>query len=115
MKTKAQLRHDLAVHSLLALLELHPERRKLLKAGKQRDDLLRALIPLYAVGGTYSQQLFTSGSVSTFWKLNGVKIQAPRVARAYRTHIGYARMTRYGRVITPNGRAYVLSALGRLP
>jgi len=100
------------LQAILLLLDKHPKRPALIRAGKQRDDLLRALVPLYILKGTKEPHaLVSSGTVSKFWKLHGVKIQGPRVARAWRERIGYSRVTRHGRVLTPNGVQYVQHAL----
>ena len=98
-----------SVDEVLVALETHALRAALVRAGKQADDLLRALIPLFLA--PKSKEAITGGTISIFWKLHGVKIEGPRAARALREHIGYARCTRHGRRITPNGIAYVRHAI----
>jgi hypothetical protein len=98
-----------AVEHLVAALERHPRRSLLVKAGKEKDQLLRSLIPLY-VGQKLTVEV-TSGDTSHFWKLHGVKYLAPNAAKALREHVGYARRTKNGLQITPNGVKYVEAAL----
>jgi hypothetical protein len=91
---------------LLVLLERHPKRAKLIKVAKATNDqLARALVPLYIAKGKGVE--ITSIVVSQFWKLHGNNFQAPRVAKAWREHVGYARNTRDGKQITPNGEKYL--------
>lgn len=91
---------------LLALLERHPKRAKLIKVAKATNDqLARALVPLYIATGKGVE--ITSIVVSQFWKLQGHNFQAPRVAKAWREHVGYARNTRDGKQITTNGKKYI--------
>ena len=99
-----------AVEHLVAVLDHHPKRVALVKAGKQRDQLLRSLIPLY-LGQKMHDVEITSGDTSHFWKLHGVKYLAPNAAKALREHIGFARRTKVGPQITPNGIKYVETAL----
>lgn len=80
----------------------------LIKAGKQKDQLLRSLIPLYLSKGSFE---VTSGTTTRFWSKHGVSFAAPNVAKALREHVGYARRTAKGPQITPNGIKYVEQAL----
>jgi hypothetical protein len=98
------------IEHLVAILDKHPKRSELVKAGKQRDQLLRSLIPLY-LGQKLTNVEITSGDTSGFWKLHGVKYLAPNAAKALREHVGYARRTKFGPQITPNGTKYVDGAL----
>lgn len=93
---------------LLAETAAHPKRAALIKAGKQKDQLLRSLIPLYVTKGGYE---ITSGTTSKFWAKHGVTYAAPNAAKALREHVGYARRTAKGLQITPNGTRYVEQAL----
>ncbi len=93
---------------LLASLDKHPKKAALIKAGKQKDQLLRSLIPLYVGRGVD----VSSGLTSKFWAKHGVSYAAPNVAKALREHVGYARRTaKGGPQITPNGVKYVEQAL----
>jgi len=98
------------VQHLVAKLDANPKRAALVKAGKQRDQLLRSLIPLY-LGQKLTNVEITSGDTSDFWRLYGVKYLAPNAAKALREHVGYARRTKAGLQITPNGIKYVEAAL----
>ena len=98
-----------ALDIVLKSLEGSSKRSMLIKAGKQKDQLLRSLIPLYLARN--SEVEITSGVVSNFWKLHGVKYAAPNAAKALREHVGYARNTKTGKAITPNGIKYVEQAL----
>jgi hypothetical protein len=93
---------------VLASLEAHPKKAGLIKAGKQKDQLLRSLIPLYVARGGVE---VSSGTTSKFWAKHGVVYAAPNVAKALREHVGYARRTAKGPQITPNGIKYVEQAL----
>ncbi|MDP1825218.1 MAG: hypothetical protein Q8L48_18310 [Archangium sp.] len=93
---------------VLASLEAHPKKAGLIKAGKQKDQLLRSLIPLYVARGAVE---VSSGTTSKFWAKHGVVYAAPNVAKALREHVGYARRTAKGPQITPNGIKYVEQAL----
>jgi hypothetical protein len=101
------------VEHLVSILDKHPKRALLTKAGKQKDQLLRSLIPLYL--GQKLDAEITSGDTSEFWKLYGVKYLAPNAAKALREHVGYARRTKGGLQITPNGVRYVEAALKGQP
>jgi hypothetical protein len=98
-----------ALDIVVKSLEGSSKRSVLIKAGKQKDQLLRSLIPLYLA--RHSDVEITSGVVSKFWKLHGVKYAAPNAAKALREHVGYARNTKTGKAITPNGIKYVEQAL----
>lgn len=98
------------VEHLVAALDHHPKRSMLVKAGKMKDQLLRSLIPLY-VAQKMTDVEISSGDTSEFWKLHGVKFLAPNAAKALREHVGYARRTKVGPQITPNGIKYVEAAL----
>lgn len=94
---------------LLSALDSHPKKAALIKAGKQKDQLLRSLIPLY-VGRSGVE--VSSGVTSKFWARHGITYAAPNVAKALREHVGYARRTaKGGPQITPNGIKYVEQAL----
>lgn len=94
---------------LLSSLNAHPKKASLIKAGKQKDQLLRSLIPLYVGRGSIE---VSSGLTSKFWAKHGVTYAAPNVAKALREHVGYARRTaKGGPQITPNGIKYVEQAL----
>lgn len=93
---------------LVAAFEGHPKKAALIKAGKQKDQLLRALIPLYV---SKAQFEVSSGTASKFWAKYGVTFAAPNVAKALREHVGFARRTAKGPQITPNGIKYVEMSL----
>ena len=93
-----------------AALEASGKKAAVLKAGKQKDQLLRALLPLYLSKGEFE---VTSGTTSKFWSKNGVSFAAPNVAKALREHAGYARRTAKGAQLTPNGVKYVEAALAK--
>lgn len=92
----------------------HPKRALLVRAGKQKDQLLRSLIPLYLAQKLPNVEI-TSGDTSSFWAQHGVKYLAPNAAKALREHVGYARRTKLGPQITPNGVKYVEAALKGAP
>lgn len=93
--------------ALLLALKKHPRKEALIKAGSQRDQLLRSLIPLYL-----ARELdVNSGTISRFWKVHGVRYASPNAAKALREHVGYARSSKKGKRITPNGIKYVEAAL----
>lgn len=98
-----------AFEVVLASLAKHPAKAALVKAGTQPDQLLRSLIPLYLAQGSGVD--VTSGVIHKFWSKHGVKFAAPNAAKALREHVGYARQTKAGREITPNGIKYVDAAL----
>lgn len=90
---------------------------KLIEAGKkQRDQLLRALIPLIIakeVPHVFPRSPITCGDVERFWKAQGVRFLATNAAGVLRWHIGYSRRTKAGPQITPNGVKYIEAALRR--
>jgi hypothetical protein len=92
-------------------LRVSPKVRALKKAGRQRDSLLRALVPLYVTRHLRADELVTSGVTQRFWADQGVTVQATVMAKALREHVGYARRTRTGLQITPNGVKYVEAAI----
>ncbi len=92
---------------VLAALDSSSKKAALIKAGKQKDQLLRSLIPLYVARNVD----VSSGVTSKFWAKHGVSFAAPNVAKALREHVGYARRTAKGPQITPNGIKYVEQAL----
>lgn len=98
-----------ALSVVLGNLAKHPGKNALIKAGTHPDQLLRSLIPLYLAQGSGVD--VTSGVITTFWKKHGVKFAAPNAAKALRQHVGYARQTKGGREITPNGVKYVEAAV----
>jgi hypothetical protein len=93
---------------LLKALDANAKKAALIKAGKQKDQLLRSLIPLYLSKGAFE---VTSGTTTRFWAKQGISFAAPNVAKALREHVGYARRTAKGAQITPNGVKYVEAAL----
>jgi hypothetical protein len=102
------------VDDLVAILNRHGKKAELIRAGKvHKDQLLRSLIPLY-LGKNLDSEV-TSGHVSKFWSIYGVKYAAPNAAKALREHVGYARNTKTGRQITPNGIKYVEAAANGRP
>lgn len=98
-----------ALAAVLAALDGHSKKAALVKAGKQKDQLLRSLIPLYVARNANVE--VSSGVTSKFWAKFGVKYAAPNAAKALREHVGYARRTKAGNQITPNGVRYVEAAL----
>jgi len=99
----------LPIDQLSQALARHPRRAGLVRAGKQKDQLLRSLVPLYLARPLGLE--VNSGLISRFWKLQGVKYAPPNAAKALRNHAGYAKQTKAGRLISPNGVKYVESAL----
>ncbi len=102
------------VSLLVQKLGSHPKKAQLVRAGKQKDQLLRSLIPLYLAQKLANVEI-TSGDTSDFWAKHGVKYLAPNAAKALREHVGYARRTKLGPQITPNGIKYVEAALKGAP
>jgi len=102
------------VSLLVQKLGSHPKRAQLVRAGKQKDQLLRSLIPLYLAQKLANVEI-TSGDTSDFWAQHGVKYLAPNAAKALREHVGFARRTKLGPQITPNGIKYVEAALKGAP
>lgn len=102
------------LEQLVAKLDAHGKKAQLVRAGKQKDQLLRSLIPLYLAQKLHNLEI-TSGDTSDFWGLYGVKFLAPNAAKVLREHVGYARRTKFGPQITPNGIKYVEAALKGAP
>jgi len=98
-----------ALGTVLSVLDGHSKKASLVKAGKQKDQLLRSLIPLYIARNVNAE--VSSGVTSKFWAKFGVKYAAPNAAKALREHGGYSKRTKNGNQITPNGVKYVESAL----
>ncbi len=94
---------------VLAAHKAHPKAKALARAGKQKDQLLRSLIPLY-VARPLGLEL-TSGVASKFWAKHGVTFAAPNAAKVLREHKGYAKRGSAGVRITEQGVAYVEAAL----
>lgn len=103
--TTARLRATM----VLEALQRHHRKLDLVKVGKHRDSLLRALIPLCLMQN--SGMRVTSGTTQRLWRKFGVKVQATVMAKALRERVGYSRCTRLGPKITPNGVKYVEAAL----
>lgn len=97
------------LEALLSALEAHPKKASLVKAGKQKDQLLRSLIPLY-VGQKLDVEV-SSGTTSKFWSKHGITYAAPNAAKALREHSGFAKRTAKGVQITAAGVKYVDDAL----
>lgn len=95
--------------ALLKAFESHPKKAALIKGGKQKDQLLRALIPLYV--GSKAGLDVSSGTTSKFWLKHGVKFAAPNAAKALREHEGFSKRTAKGVQISPTGVKYVETAL----
>ncbi len=102
---------DPSLAALNDALANHPRRADLVRAGSQKDQLLRSLVPLYL--GRIANVEVNSGLISRFWKKQGVSYFASNAAKALREHVGYARATKTGRLITPNGVKYIESALAK--
>lgn len=103
-----------AVGRLVEALKAHPRQEELITAGRQKDQLVRSLIPLYLARAAETDVEVTSGTMSRFWGELGVTYAAPNAAKALRLHAGHAQDTRKGKVITPRGVQYVEEALERL-
>lgn len=97
------------LQAVLGALDGSPKKAGLIKAGKQKDQLLRSLIPLYVARDLPVE--VSSGVTSKFWAKFGVKYAAPNAAKALREHAGHSRRTRSGNQITPAGVKYVEAAL----
>jgi hypothetical protein len=95
--------------ALLSALDGHAKKAALIKAGKQKDQLLRSLIPLY-VGQKLGVDI-SSGTTSKFWAKHGVKFAAPNAAKVLREQKGYATRSGSSVQITKNGVSYVEAAL----
>ncbi|WP_395823861.1 hypothetical protein [Archangium minus] len=101
-----------AVGALVDALRAHPKQEVLVAAGRQKDQLLRSLIPLYLARALDVE--VTSGTTSRFWGELGVTYAAPNAAKALRLHTGFAQDTKKGKAITSKGIKYVESALAQL-
>jgi len=101
-------------NALLHALKVHKRGKDLLRIGKQRDQLLRSLIPLYLAKDVAGVDV-NSGAISAFWKAQGISFAGPNAAKALREHFGNATLSKVGKgwVITPNGIKYVDAALGK--
>ncbi len=90
-------------------LNAHAQKDALLAAGKQKDQLLRSLVPLYV-----AKELglgLNSGAISRFWADQGLKFAPPNAAKALRQKAGFAKAGKAGQRITPSGVQYVEDAL----
>jgi hypothetical protein len=105
---------SVAVSRLVEALRAHPRHEALISAGKQKDQLVRSLIPLYLARAVDADVEVTSGTTSRFWGELGVTYAAPNAAKALRLHGGYAQDTKKGKAITARGVQYVEEALERL-
>lgn len=105
------LSKEQALEKLLAAFAQHPRKDELARAGHEKDQLLRSLIPLYVARSLGID--VSSVAISRFWKEQGIKYAGPNAAKALRQHVGYARNTAIGRQITPNGVKYVEAALAK--
>ena len=108
-KSAAQPASEDAVSVLEAALRSHARQKDLVSAGKEKDQLLRSLIPLYLAKSLDVE--ITSGTTSRFWSGLGVTYAAPNAAKALRLHAGYAQDTKKGKAITAKGVRYVEEAL----
>ncbi|WP_375759271.1 hypothetical protein [Corallococcus exercitus] len=100
-----------AVSVLESALRSHARQKDLVSAGKEKDQLLRSLIPLYLAKALDVE--VTSGTTSRFWSGLGVTYAAPNAAKALRLHAGYAQDTKKGKAITAKGIRYVEDALAQ--
>ncbi|MHA7631241.1 hypothetical protein [Corallococcus sp. M7] len=100
-----------AVSVLETALRGHARQKDLVSAGKEKDQLLRSLIPLYLAKSLDVE--VTSGTTSRFWSGLGVTYAAPNAAKALRLHAGYAQDTKKGKAITAKGIRYVEDALAQ--
>ncbi|RZJ08977.1 MAG: hypothetical protein EON50_18260 [Acidovorax sp.] len=110
-KSAAQPASEDAVGVLETALRGHARQKDLVSAGKEKDQLLRSLIPLYLARSLDVE--ITSGTTSRFWSGLGVTYAAPNAAKALRLHAGYAQDTKKGKAITAKGVRYVEDALGQ--
>ncbi|RKG99417.1 hypothetical protein D7X74_39415 [Corallococcus sp. CA047B] len=110
-KSAAQPASEDAVSVLETALRGHARQKDLVSAGKEKDQLLRSLIPLYLARSLDVE--ITSGTTSRFWSGLGVTYAAPNAAKALRLHAGYAQDTKKGKAITAKGVRYVEDALGQ--
>ncbi|MFP2909321.1 hypothetical protein ACLESD_30620 [Pyxidicoccus sp. 3LFB2] len=104
----------MVVSRLVEALRAHPRHEALVSAGRQKDQLVRSLIPLYLARAVEADVEVTSGTMSRFWGELGVTYAAPNAAKALRLHSGYAQDTKKGKAITPRGIQYVEEALARV-
>jgi hypothetical protein len=81
---------------------------QLKRLGQVRDQLLLALVPLFLAQGEGG---LTTGDISRFWLAHRVHFGQPNAGKTLREHVGYARHTKLGIEITPNGVRYVLAAM----
>jgi hypothetical protein len=100
------------VGALVDALRAHPRQEELVAAGRQKDQLLRSLIPLYLARALELE--VTSGTTSRFWGEFGVTYAAPNAAKALRLNTGFTQDTPRGKALTPKGVKYVESALTQL-
>lgn len=105
---------SVTVSRLVEALRAHPRHEALVSAGRQKDQLVRSLIPLYLAHAVEADVEVTSGTMSRFWGELGVTYAAPNAAKALRLHSGYAQDTKKGKAITPRGIQYVEDALERV-
>lgn len=110
-KKSAQGASEDAVSVLEVALRGHARQKDLVSAGKEKDQLLRSLIPLYLAKALDVE--VTSGTTSRFWSGLGVTYAAPNAAKALRLHAGYAQDTKKGKAITAKGIRYVEDALAQ--
>ena len=96
-----------ALNHLMDALHGHPSQKELVAAGQEKDQLMRALIPLFLARSKGLE--VTSGTTSRFWSNLGVVFAAPNAAKALRIHTGYAK----GKNITAKGIRYVEDAIAR--
>ena len=113
-KKAAGAKHKIARNpgALADALKAHKHHKELVRVGKQRDQLLRSLVPLY-VARSLSGVDVNSGAISSFWKAQGVSYAGPNAAKALRAHVGYATKSGRGWAITPTGVKYVEAALAK--
>jgi hypothetical protein len=110
-KSAAQPASEDAVALLETALRGHARQKDLVTAGKEKDQLLRSLIPLYLARSLDVE--VTSGTTSRFWSGQGVTYAAPNAAKALRLHTGYASDSKKGKAITAKGVRYVEDALAQ--
>ena len=109
VKKVAEKAGDDVLSALHDALEAHPSKATLVKLGKKKDQLLRALVPLYL--GRNAKGEISSGVTSKFWAKHGIKFAAPNAAKALREHKGYSTRSKTGTAISHNGVKYVEEAL----
>jgi hypothetical protein len=113
-ETAAPQDASVVVSRLVEALKAHPRHEALISAGRQKDQLVRSLIPLYLARAVEPDVEVTSGTMSRFWGELGVTYAAPNAAKALRLHSGYAQDTKKGKAITPRGIQYVEEAVKRV-